>query len=130
LRSVVLLFVIIAAAWIAVGAVQIVRGITLEGWELIGCIVLAAVLLSTVRWGAGRVYSLLPKRGKALCDAAGEALDTLLLVAVGVLVWHHFRTGEEPGAVVISLFVLAWIVKRARKVYNQRMGGQRSPGDG
>jgi hypothetical protein len=121
-RTVVPFSVIVVGAWIAIVAIQVVRGITLEGWEMIGCVVLAAMLFAAVRRGAVRVYSSLPKRGKALCDAAGEAIAMLYLVAAGILVWQQFQAGETAGAVLISLFMLAWIVKRARKVYDQAAG--------
>jgi hypothetical protein len=122
--------VIILAAWVAVTAIQLLRVVTLEGWELIGCFLLAALLLTVIRWGAVRVYSGLPIHGRALCDAAGEASCSLFLLVAGAFVWRQFRTGEEASGVVISLALLIVIARRARKAYDQTVGEPRSPGDG
>jgi hypothetical protein len=121
---VVFVFVI---AWLAIAAIQAARGITLYGWKLIGCVVFAAVVLATLRYGAIRVYSLLPRRGKALCTAMGEALSMLGLMAIGVLLWHWFQTEHAIG--VAAVVVLVCVADKVCKVYNQRMAELRSSND-
>lgn len=112
---------LLAVTWLIISAVQAARGITLYGWALMGCLVLAGIILGAIRLAADRVYHLLPSRGKALCAAAGEAANMLALAALGGLLWRQWQSDNAP--VITGVIILNCTVHGACKAYRQRMAG-------
>lgn len=121
-RTLFRLLALIAVAWIAVVAFQVVRGTTISDWTLIGFVSLAATVLYVMRWGAARLYARLDYKGKAVCRAAGEVLGTLAVTAVGILAWHKFQSGSTLFGICSAAVVFFEIIKKGYEQYARNIG--------
>ena len=123
-RTLFRLLAVIAVAWIAVVVFQVVRGMTISGWTLIGFVSLAATVLYVMRWGAARLYARLDYKGKAVCRAAGEVLGMLAMTAVGILAWHKFQSGSTLFGIAIAVVVLLEFIKKGYAQFRRDIGAQ------
>ena len=104
-------------AWLAVVAFQVVRGITVHGWTLIGYVSLTAVVLYAMRCGAAQVYARLYHKGQAFCRAAGEVLGMLVLTAAGIIAWHKIQSGDTIIGIAIAVVVFLEIIRKGYEQY-------------
>lgn len=113
-------------AWILMLFVELVRGVTLNGWGLMGGILLGICLLAFVRWLAGRIYDRFSVRGKALCDAISEVTDTVAIICIGILAWDMIRTDGVASAIVPITALVMITKQKGQEVYRQKSGEQAS----
>ena len=84
---------------------------------LIGLIALLVGVMSLLRWAAHRIHAHLSARGKAMSRAVGEIAADLAGIALGILAWHKWQSGDTATGVTLAAFLLWALAKKAFEGY-------------
>jgi len=105
--------IVAVVAWLALHAIRIGCDISLGGWRVAGVFAVAALLFIALYSIAVCIYARLPKRGQTFCDAIRMGFVVLFLIALGVLVWSNFKSGNSVGGFSLLMMLIVVVSELA-----------------